>query len=372
MANESECFLNQSEFVNKTCFKFSEHNYNTVLWGNNSVAILAVVACCITIVIIGFQKAYKVFVHRLALYLTIPSLVLSCLFLIRVVATEQKCGYLVVKDNNYSLCAAMGFLVEYLQLVLIAFLFWVTFHIFTLAVFKRHFYKSWKNEVACVVIAIVVPFPISIVPFIPFTGNGIMYGLAVPWCWIKAADENCNTLSEGFGEQLALFYAPLALLILFNFMVMVAAIFTLCRGTKENTDLQLQSQHKKALKETWPLLLYPIFFNIIFALTIGPRVYYNITQNDTLALWVIHTAALPCLFLFIPLAFILHPNTLKKLKCHQLKVAANQWRHHSLRSHTHFIVSNENSDSDDDPLILKGNLQEPGAYDTFLDLGKNT
>ena len=366
--NESEC-LNQSEFVNKTCFKLSEHNYNTVLWGNNTVAILAVVLCCITIVIILLQKAYKVFVHRLALYLTITSLVLSFIFLIRTAATKQKCGYLVV--NNYSLCAAMVFFLEYFALILIAFLFWVTFHIFMMAVFKRNLYKSRKNEVACVVIAIVVPFPISIVPFIPFNGNGVMYGLTVPWCWIRATDENCNTLSEGFSEQLALFYAPLALLILFNFVIMVAAIFTLCRGTKENTDLRLQSQHKKALKETWPLLLYPIFFNIIFALTISPRVYYNITQNGTLALWVIHAAALPCLFLFIPLAFILHPNTLKKLNCRQLKVAANQWRHHSLRSHTHFVVSKENSDCDD-PLIVKGNLQEPGTYSTFLDLGNNT
>ena len=140
--NESEC-LNQSEFVNKTCFKFSEHNYNTVLWVNNSMAILAAVACCITIFIILFQKAYKVFVHRLALYLIITSLVIAIVLLARVVATEQKCGYLVVKDNNYSLCAAMGFLLEYSALIVGALLFWVTFHIFMMAVFKRNFFKSW-------------------------------------------------------------------------------------------------------------------------------------------------------------------------------------------------------------------------------------
>ena len=273
LQNESEC-LNQSEFVNKTCFKFSEHNYNTVLWVNNSVAILAAVACCITIFIILFQKAYKVFVHRLALYLTITSLVVAIILLAHVVATEQKCGYLVVKDNNYSLCAAMGFLLEYSALIVGALLFWVTFHIFMMAVFKRNLFKSWKNEVACVVIAIVVPFPISIVPFIPFNGNGVMYGLAVPWCWIRATDDNCNTLSEGFIEQLALFYGLLALLILFNFVVMVAAIIVQCRGTTtgENKPL-LQNQHKKALKEIWSLLLYPIFFNVIFSLTVGPRTY---------------------------------------------------------------------------------------------------
>lgn len=181
--------------------------------------------------------------------------------------------------------------------------------------------------------------------------HNVLYGLTIPGCWIRASDENCNTLSEGFIEQLALFYAPLALLILFNFVVMVAAIFVLCRGTKEDTVLKLQSQCKKDLEETWPLLLYPIFFNFIFCLAIGSRVYYyNISQNDILAVWVIHTNALPSLFLFIPLAFILHPNTLKKLNCSQLKVAANQWRDHSLRSHTHFVVSKENGDCED-PLI---------------------
>ena len=370
--NESEC-LNRSQFVNKTCFKFSEHNYNTVLWGNNSVAILAVVFCCITISIILLQKAYKVFVHRLALYLTVTSLVDSIVFLVRPVATEQKCGYLLVKDNNYSLCAAMGFFSEYSILTVIALLFWVTFHIFTLAVFKQNLYKSRKNEVACVVIAIVMPFLISIVPFISFNGNGVMYGLAVPWCWIKATDDNCNSYREGFIEQLALFFGPLTLLILFNFVVMVAAIIVLCRGTMtgENKPL-LQNQHKKALKEIWPLLLYPIFFNVIFCLTIGPRIYYDVTQNGTLALWVIHSAALPCLILFIPLAFILHPNTLKKLNCRQLKVAANQWRHHSLRSHTHFVVSEQNTcDTVHDPLVIEG-IHEPGRHSTFLDVGNNS
>ena len=371
LQNESEC-LNQSEFVNKSCFKFSERNYNIVLWSYNSVTILAAVASCITIFIIGFQKAYKEFVHRLTLYLTITSLVSSFTFLLHFGTIEQKCGYLVVKDNNYSLCKAMGFLVVYFSLTMIVLLFWVTFHIFMLAVFKRHFYKSRKNEVACVVIAIVMPFLISIVPFIPFNGNGIMYDLSVPWCWIRATDENCNTLSEGFIEQLALFFGPLALLILFNFVVIVAAIFVLCRGTKENTDLHLQSQHKKALKETWPLLLYPILFNIIFALTISTRLYYNVKQNGTLALWVIHTAARPCLFLFIPLAFILHPNTLKTLNCRQLKVAANQWRHHSLRSHTHFVVSKQDTcDTELDPLIIEG-AQESGRYNAFLAVGNNS
>ena len=367
--NESECFLNQSDFENKTCFKFNEHDYNAVLWANNSVALLAVVVCSITIIIIGIQKAYKEFVHRLALYLTITSLVISIIFLIRVVATEQRCGHLAVKDNNHSLCAAMGFLLEYSALTLIVFLFWVTFHIFMMAVFKRNFYKSWKNEVACVVTAIVVPFLISIIPFIPFNQNGIMYGLTVPWCWIKATDENCNSYNVGFSEQIALFYGPLTLLILFNFVVMVAVIIIHCRGTiAGDNEPQLQEQHKKALKETWPLLFHPIFFNIIFFLTIGPRLYYNVTQNFILGLWVIHTISLPCLFLFIPLAFIFHPNTLKKLNCHKL---ADQWRHHSLRSHTHFVVSKENSDCDD-PLIIEGNWTELGAYRTFLDVDNNS
>ena len=371
LQNESECFLNQSDFVNKTCFKFSEHDYNIVLWGNNGVAILAVVACCFTILIMLFQKAYKEFVHRLAFYLTITALVVSIVLLIRVAATEQRCGHLVVKDDNYRLCAAMGFLLEYSALVALVFLFWVTFHIFMMAVFKQNFYTSRKNEVACVVIAIVVPFLISIVPFIPFNQNGIMYGLTVPWCWIKATDENCNAYNEGFSEQIALFYGPLTLLILFNFVVMVAAVIVLCRGTKAENKLRLQNQYKKALKETWPLILYPLFFNIIFGLAIGPRVYYNITQNDTLGLWVIHTMSLPCLTLFMPLAFILHPNTLKKLNCRQLKITANRWRHHSLQSHTHFVVSKENSDCDD-PLIIEGNRTELGAYRTFLDVDNNS
>ena len=366
--NGSNCY--ERDFVNKTCYEFSKHHYDVVFWAKTSVAMLAVVACCLAVVIIVLHKAYKEFVHRLALYMSTIAFIISIILLVRVIPTEERCGYLSVKEKYGKLCIAMGFLLEYSALVSLLLLLWITFHLFMLAVFKQHCFKSLRNEVACVVTATAAPLPFSIIPLIDFNHNGIMYGLAVPWCWIKTTDVNCNSYDEGVLEQIVLFYGPLAMLILFNFIVMLAVIVVVCKGTRGGHEIQLQNKHKKALKETLPLLLYPIFFNVIFCLAFIPRVYYNITKDASLGLWIMHTTALPCLALFIPLAFLLHPYTLKKLNCFHLKIAANKWRHHSQRSNTHFVVSRHNTcdTTDQRRLIITGGPRQPATYSSFLDV----
>ena len=113
LSNGSNCY--EPDFVNKTCYKFSKHHYDVVFWPMMGVAILAVVVSCLAVLIIILHKDYKVFVQRLALYLSVISLVVSIILVVRVIPTE--CGYLSVKEKYNKLCIAMGFLVVYFGLV---------------------------------------------------------------------------------------------------------------------------------------------------------------------------------------------------------------------------------------------------------------
>ena len=306
IVDETNC--SQLNLTNKTCFSFSKRDFEAVIGTKTGVAGLAAIACCVVVLLIVFFKAYKRFVHRLTLYLAIAALIYSIIFALQILPVEARCGIVMVRSEQ--LCTALGFLVEYAALL---FMTWITFHLFVLAVFRKY-------EVGGVIVCHVSPILFSVVPFINFGRHGTMYGLAGAWCLIRVTGEGYQPYEEGLIEQFTLWYGPLMLVVLLNFLAMVIMIIVLYRGTRETSELlatthQLQGQYRAALKEAMPLLFYPIFFNIICCLAFANRVYYAATNKASSPLWVAHAVADPCLPLFIPVAFLLHPYTLKRMRC---------------------------------------------------------
>ena len=365
MLDETNC--SQLNLTNKTCFSFSKTNFEAVIGTKTGVASLAAIACCAAVLLIVFFKAYKRFVHRLTLYLTIAALTYSIISALHMLPVKVRCGVVVVRSEQ--LCTALGFLVEYASWVMLLLMSWITIHLFVLAVFQRS-YKSCKYEVGGIIICHVSPLLFNVVPFINF-GNGTMYGLAGAWCWIRVTGESCQPYKEGLIEQFTLWYGPLMLIVLLAMVVMVIILY---RGTRETSDLlastyQLQGQYKEALKEAMPLLFYPIFFNILCCLAIANRVYYAATNKANFPLWVAHAVAGPCLPLFIPVAFLLHPYTLQRMRCSQLRKAAKKWqRRDSLRSKTHFVVSKEDVGTSGvkENLIVGQSKETTSQYQSFF------
>ena len=351
----------QSNFTNRTCFEFSKENFDAIMGSITAVSILAAVTSIMAIVLIVLFKAFERFVYRLTLYVAITALANAISLSLQIAAVKNECGYIFVRSQG--LCVVLGFSIQYLAAILMVFVCWITVHMFLLAALKRT-YKSIKYEVGGVITCLAIPLVISIFPFID-VGNGNMYGLAGVWCWIKSTDEYCNKYKEAAIEQLIIGYGPLLFATTFNFVTMLAVIVLLCRGTR---GAQLQKNYKEALKEALPLLLYPICFDVIVFIALVNRLHYTITKETTFGLWVAHAVAAPCLYLFVPLAFLLHPYTLKKLNCHELRRAANKWRHHSENSHTHFIVSREDTgDSEDQRLIVRGTQRAVTEYKSYLE-----
>ena len=352
----------QLDFVNMSCFIFNKHQFESIRWAKIGVSTLAGVICCLAILLIVFLKAYKKFVHRLALYLCIAAFFNSIGFLLQILPVKDKCDYVVV--SNEAVCKAAGISATYTFWVILLLTCWITLHLFILAVFKRNYHLSRKYEIGAVAACYSIPFLISVIPFIHFTEGSTMYGLAGAWCWIKLTDMHCNEYEEGLVEQFALWYGPFMLFVLLNFLAMVVVMVVLCKG-KRGAPSQLQNQYKSAIKEALPLLFYPIVFNLIYSLAFVNRVYYAVTKKTIFPLWTAHAIADPCVPLLVPLAFLLHPYTLRKLNCLQFKKAANQWKHHSQRSSTHFVVSKEDA-SEEQRLIIGGSEKITSGYESFL------
>ena len=234
-----------------------------------------------------------------------------------------------------------------------------------LAVFNRNL-QSYKYEVVGVLTCHTLPVLFSIVPFVTLK-NDTLYGLAGAWCWIKLTDKDCNEYKAGVIEQFTLWYGPFMFLAILNCIAMLVVIVVLYRGARGTHE---PHQYREALKEMVPLLVYPLIFNTLYCLGVANRIYYAVTEEAKFSLWVAHSLADPCLPLFIPIAFLLHPNSLKKLNCKKLKTAANDWRHHSQQSHTHFVVSREDvcDTSETERLVIKGSEGTTSSYQSFLNI----
>ena len=360
---EGNC--SQQNISNMTCFKFSKQYLQSLFWVKIGIEVLAAVLCILVFFLIIYFKVYKSFIFRFALYITTAAFVNSIVFILKTLPITNMCGYNLV--NNKTFCTIAGFLDQYSTSVIFCLMFWIALHLFVMTVFKRLFNKSLKYEIGGLILSIVVPLLFSVIPLINFK-NGTMYGMAGDWCYIKLTDEDCQRYREGLIEQFTLWYGPLLFFITVNFVAMLAVTVILCRGTR---GLQLQQQYREALKETVPLLFYPILFEIVISMDFANRVYYAVTlKQDSFPLWAAHAVADSCMPLFIPLSFLLHPYTLKKLNCLQLKKAARKWRHHSVQSRTHFVVSRHNTceTSELSALVIGGSQPVTSGYQTFLEI----
>ena len=350
-----------------TCFEFNKHHLQSLFWVKIAIEVLAEVLCILVFFLIIYFKVYKSFMFRFALYITTAAFVNSIVFILKTLPVTNTCGYNLVSNKTF--CMIAGFLDQYSTSIIFSLMFWITLHLFVFTVFKRMI-KSIKYEIGGLILCIVLPLIVSAVPFINFK-NGTMYGMAGDWCYIKLTDEYCQRYKEGLIEQFTLWYGPLLFFIAVNFVAMLAVTVMLCRGAKGLQLPRQQYMYKEALKETAPLLFYPILFEIVISMDFANRVYYAVTlKQDNFPLWAAHAVADSCMPLFIPLSFLLHPYTLKKLNCFQLKKAASKWRHGSIRSLTHFVVSRHNTcdASEMSVLVIRGTQPATSGYKSYLEI----
>ena len=346
---DANCSKHNVSVANMSCFGLNSNTFRSVLVAKTVLAALACLTCCLTITIIILFKAYKKFVHRLSLYSIVIACLKSITFFLNSLPVAYKCGY--VKMKNETLCVATGFLDQFTTWMILLLVCWIILQLFLLGVLKRN-NKSRKYEIGGLLTTLAVSLAASIIPFINF-GNGMTYGLAVSWCWIKTVDRNCSELTDGIAEQF-MWYGVVMVVVILNFFAMTAVITVFCKG-KWHTQHTLHHKYQEALKEAMPLLLYPIIFCIIYSPAFINRVYYATRKTSINTLLVIHAVAEASLPLCIPLAYLLRPSTLKNFRWYKLRNVCFEWRNRLEYSHTHFIVSREDTrDSEWRRLIIEG------------------
>ena len=207
--------------------------------------------------------------------------------------------------------------------------FWINFHLFLLTVLWRSY---WWLEFVYILTSLAIPASFF---WVPLLHNA--YGLAGGWCWIRAMDDQCTKLKAGLVEQFALWYGPMMLFTVVNVAMMVVMASVLCKraccgGSKEDKDPLLpKPRHNIALKETLPLIAYPVTFHILCCFGFADRIEMAITNSPLYGLWLLHAIAVSSPGVFASLFVAVHMCILRK------HVRENAYAN----SDTEFVVSIE-------------------------------
>ncbi len=335
---------------NSTCQEFSATEVEQIIIAKVAVSCAAVVMCLVSIVVIVFLRQYHTFVHRLVLYLMIVGVFYGMIIGLEIAPVHHDGREAVVRDGLEDLCVAVAFISQIAVWQFMLFFVWIITYLLLLAIFKYRA-NSKRQEIAGIFIVLSLPLTFNWIPLVQD-----MYGLSGLWCWIKNTNGNCHKNYQiGVIYQFTLFYGPLVLLILFSFVSFLAIVIVVCRKRLRNLEVDRQTVYQQALREALPLLLHPVIYNIIAFSMIANRVYYAITLKDGekpfFPLWFAHALADPMQVLVVPVAFLLHPGTIRQL----LKGRHN--RSEQTDDGTAYIVSQEYPYSEEEPLVIKSDIR---------------
>ena len=203
------------------------------------ISFISVLLCLVTVVLVCKHKFHKTLVYRLAMYQVLGAMEFSMLWIIASTVT----AYVIVQTHN-----AMNKVTAIIAIVLDALLMgssfmklmftvWISIHLFALAVFHKNLQRL---ERLYVVSSLLVHLVVTIV----------LLSINLTACSRDVIDR----------EEI-IYIIIFAVLVLISLLMVVMGTILCHRACRRRNAIlsEYGKQHKKALCEMLPLLLYPIF-----------------------------------------------------------------------------------------------------------------
>ena len=308
----------------------SKREENCLIIIRSSIAAVGICTCMLSISLVFCLKLHKYFIYRLAVYKVVSAMLVN---LLNIVFTSYILQ--VYTSFHHVICRAIGFLLTYFLWINLLFTVIIMFHFFSLTVCL----KNLKHlEVYYVVFSLIVPLVFA---WIPFVNNS--YGLNTNGvCWIIDTNTDCTTNKVGMIEQYTLWYGPSYLILAISVLAAVIVVIVLlcrgyCNGKESDREPLLThhtSQHKKAVMELIPLLMYPAIYLFYAIFNTALAVMKNKHLKSHYYIEQIYSVAIPSWGMLSSIVLLLHvaaKKCSKKKSQHQL----------SERGHVQYNEENE-------------------------------
>ena len=259
--------------------------------------------CTVAIIAMVLFRLFKLVTHRLILYMLVGILFFSLTVSIQFLGLWLK--YWQGKDANE--CILEGFLLEYSVWVMLLSTSMMTLHLTVMVLFPSLYKRFAKIELFYLLFPWLFPLLVSWIPFVNHN-----YGVAGSWCWIRLYNESCSLNKEGMIEIYAVWYGELIIGLILNNIALVIIGLTLCKRAYIRNTTSLA--YRKALKQTLPLLAYPITYQILSIFAIANRLYQAFhSGHDVKWMFYAHAATAPSWGLFAPIFTFIYFLSLHKV-----------------------------------------------------------
>ena len=307
--SSSESGLGTSNISDDCSSPYDSYPFTIVAAISSTAGFLSFLACIIVIFVIVLYKKYLFFIQRLILYLATTALVNSLVLVLHIAERFAPIDYCVF-------AAFISQVAAWSELMAIT---CITVNVLVTVTFHRVMQKLEKTYFVLIFV-----FPLSF-NWIPFINES--YGNDKVWCWIRSRKEDCSKFHFGALLQQILWYFPLYVILVILTVMYVHVFVKLNRDRhrwKVQYDPTAQRQKKHMQREIRPLLWFPLIYLLSNLFPLINRIQNTISSDPVITLWIITAVTFPLQGVFIALAFILDPDTFKRLKWPEFKAAVKR------------------------------------------------
>ena len=288
---------------------------------------ISAAACSVAVILLLWQRMYRCFTHRLVLYLLLYTMASALNHVLRIGGAFP--SFVTSEEYKDSFCPFHGFITLYIDFAQLLMQTGLTFHIGCLIVLVEvrctrplgHRYlgitsafesgsRNAKRYAVC--LELVYALAPALIPllfaWVPFTTND--FGTDELWCWIKTNNNRSNI--TGKIQQYTLWYGPLMVVTLTNTTVIIITIATICKKAYHfKKSGETPTGYKNTLKQVFPILAYPVIFQIEYWVALIHEVSQSVTCTAA-SLAIIHGVIVPSNGLFAAITFFIYFAVWKK------------------------------------------------------------
>ena len=291
------------------------NTYRIPVLVRGGTAGICLLLCTLSLVLMLLNRAFQTFLRRLFLYLTIATMVRLAVLVLHIEHYFHFSG-----EDEF--CEAIGFVEGYTGDIELLFAFTITLSLFykVCETCKPHIKvfcgtegprsRRITLEILLVLVLFLLPFTTNWIPFILTP-----YGETGSWCWIKDINSDCSGNTQGFWEQMYLWYIPFILVTLCS-VVIIIIIIGIFLWMCKSVEMTRQRIEKNIIRETLLLLGFLATFFTLFGIEVGTALYIHFNNlypfNNLQYIFAVIT---PVSSAIIPTAFLLYLYSSKLLAC---------------------------------------------------------
>ena len=296
---------------------------------NGATCLIGAGSCLTAIVLILAAKGHKVFIYRLLLYMAVDGFLGCLITLAFIFERDYNAQYYEVVISTYCIS---NYLVDVYSFLLC----WLVLYLFSLAVFRVQLKKT-KHEAIGLVTVLVTP---------------LTFLWVFPWKMRKSNFcVNSNVI-----QYISIIGIPITLLMVLSCLFIGAMLTMLCLNAVKRVENTLQQQHRKAVRETIPLVVFTIAHIITLLMEIAilvSAIYF--TEKEKVKFFLLQILQLwPILLISLPILLLFQPHIRRKVKFRRSQRLINinatsdygttvRQSNPSSASYTHFSSPHEDS-----------------------------